>query len=45
MPKAGKCSKCGSQLVRTGFEKDTTGQTVFHYKCQACGQTATKTMK
>jgi len=45
MPKRGKCSKCGSPLVRTGFDTDKKGQTVFHYKCQTCGQTATKTMK
>ena len=45
MPKPGKCSKCGSPLVRTSFDTDKKGQTVFHYKCQTCGQTATKTMK
>ena len=45
MPKRGKCSKGGSPLVRTGFDTDKEGQTVFHYKCQTCGQTATKTMK
>jgi len=45
MTKAGKCSKCGAGLRRTGFDKNKQGQTAFHYKCETCGQTATKTMK
>src|SRR5262249_49186912 len=45
MPEQGEGSKCGWPLVATGFDTDKNGQTVFHYKCQTCGQTATKTMK
>jgi hypothetical protein len=32
-------------MRRTGFDKNVQGKTVFHYQCENCGHTATKTMK
>lgn len=39
------CASCALPMLRIGFDVKDHGKTVFHYKCQKCGQTRMKTLK
>ncbi len=44
MAKPVKCPKCATRMSRTGFDMKEHGATEFHYMCERCGHTRTRTL-
>jgi transposase-like protein len=43
MPRQVKCSTCEGRMRRIGFEM-AHATTIFHYKCEKCERTASRTV-